>query len=99
MDKLLTPLSIIIAGGLIAFAVVFSGNPAVLGQKSAPSIQEVAPLGEQVPTQQVQAPVAPSVVTVSFDDDAVLGDPNAPVTIVEFSDYECPFCKRFWEES
>lgn len=24
----------------------------------------------------------------------VMGDPNAPVTIVEFSDYECPFCAR-----
>ncbi len=23
------------------------------------------------------------------------GDPNAPITITEFSDYQCPFCKRF----
>ena len=25
----------------------------------------------------------------------VLGDPNAPVLIVEYGDYQCPFCKRF----
>lgn len=39
------------------------------------------------------------LVEVSLDDDSVLGDSNAPVTIVEFSDYECPFCKRAFEQT
>lgn len=33
------------------------------------------------------------------DDDAVEGKANAPVTIVEFSDYECPFCARFYVDT
>lgn len=36
----------------------------------------------------------------SIDNDPYLGDKNkAKVAIVEFSDYECPFCKRFYDES
>jgi len=42
---------------------------------------------------------APSVVEVSEDDDAFKGSEDAPVIIIEFSDYECPFCARFYSNT
>ncbi len=60
--------------------------------------------GEAVVTQPslqgndaAQKPTA--VVAVSSDDDPVLGNKNTKVTIVEFSDYQCPFCRKFWTET
>ena len=37
----------------------------------------------------------PLRIDVSPDDDAYKGPMDAPVTIIEFSDFQCPFCKQF----
>ena len=28
-----------------------------------------------------------------------MGDPNAPVKIIEYADFQCPFCQRYWQET
>ena len=56
--------------------------------------------GTQAGNPQAAAqPQQPTKGVVTVDDDPVLGDKNAPITIVEFSDYECPFCKRHFDET
>jgi protein-disulfide isomerase len=42
----------------------------------------------------VKVMMEPPRIEVSLDDDAAKGPAKAPVTIVEFSDYQCPFCSR-----
>jgi len=74
------PGAIIIAGALIAIAIIWVRKPV--------TTQPVTD-GQQLPaTAQVNMrPVTSS--------DHILGNPNALVKIVEYSDTSCPFCKTF----
>jgi protein-disulfide isomerase len=42
----------------------------------------------------VKVLIEPKRVAVSVDDDPALGPTTAPITILEFSDFQCPYCSR-----
>lgn len=50
--------------------------------------------GESASTQ-VAGPADQARFDVSTDDDASLGPADAAVTIIEFSDFNCPYCRQF----
>lgn len=78
LQKFSIPLAIVVAGGLIAGALYFSGS-------------------SKTPTNTAVLPDTVSAEGMRAVDgnDHILGNPNAELVIVEYSDTECPFCKQF----
>lgn len=87
-DNLSIPLAIVFSGILIAGAILFTEKPA--SQAVAADSQVPAKTQEGADTQE-----APKELLALKADDHVLGNPNADVVVIEYSDPQCPFCQRF----
>lgn len=75
------PIAVVLGFALIALAIFFTRDT----NNSQPT-----------PTTIDQEVVTiPSVIKPVDDNDYIKGNPNAPILIVEYSDYDCPFCKSF----
>lgn len=71
--------------GMIAIVVV--GALLVAAALIYPNLR---PVGEVAAASSHERPMV---------NDNAMGDPNAPIKIEEFSDYQCPFCAKFYEET
>lgn len=85
-NNILIPVSIVIAGAFIAVAVFLTGGggQGLAGQGDHNQGSDFGNNGSGTA----------SSIRAFNDDDHVFGNPDAAVTIVEYSDYECPFCAR-----
>ena len=81
IEKLSVPIAILIAGGFIAGALYYSN----IKTKEI----EITKL-----TQPQITDTSGNMRPVTADDH-ILGNPNANVIVVEYSDTECPYCKQF----
>lgn len=74
--------------GIVILGVVFYVLP---GKSTTGNV--IQQPGQQVPTGPAQA------IEVDIDGAPVKGNANAEVTLVEFTDYECPFCQRHYTQT
>lgn len=77
------------------YSVIIGPNGVKTEIRGADSIENVKKLIAEVNTGKVTAKYTSEVPPVDPATDHIIGGATAPITIIEYSDYECPYCARF----
>ena len=54
---------------------------------------------DEITISEITATEKPTIASFYGNASPILGDSNAPLTLVEFGDYQCTFCKKFFHET
>jgi len=90
---------IIIGAMTIAIISVFFGGYFVGINSVEPEQIYIRNSEDVLGTTENKQATKPQAIFVSIDDDPMIGNPNAAITMIEFSDFQCPFCKRFHDNT
>lgn len=70
-------------------------TPQQQNEEMLKELRAIRLLLEKLTTPQQQAPPQPTTGTVTNLKGYVMGRPDAPLTMIEFTDLQCPFCRQF----
>ncbi|NOJ82232.1 DsbA family protein [Myxococcus xanthus] len=84
----------VIVALLVGLVLGFVGGRVTTGPSTKSEVAKAAPNSPAAPAPAGRRPVDPTVFKVPIENSPTHGSADALVTVVEFSDYECPFCSR-----